>query len=369
MQTKLEWTPEQELLILTSRLTFSENQKEQLTTLLSENRINWFEFYKLTLYHKTTTLCWKNIKTYCPDVSIPKYLREVITSASISIAERNKNYQLKIKEALDEFKKHDLTCIPVKGSYLIPNMYKDYGIRYSGDADFLVKYSDIAKLGDAMESLGFIKSNGIYNEIDNTITPISRAEEIMWKRSMSNLPPYLKLNDNRFTPFYLFDFRFALDDTLNHDPINEIIDNYIRTGHVNPSHVLTHLCTHFYGEATYTLTIFFGKDMSLIKLCDIREYIIQCMDNVSLESCVSFAKKNNLEKQIYYTMFYLKLVYNDGYEDEIMEKLGVVDQDFMREFGENQLGEKQKFKKGFYERIFSCDNSDEMLEGPRFLEI
>lgn len=27
MQTKLEWTPEQELLILTSRLTFSENQK------------------------------------------------------------------------------------------------------------------------------------------------------------------------------------------------------------------------------------------------------------------------------------------------------------------------------------------------------
>ena len=364
MKVKHDRTPEQELLVLASRLTFNEESKERLIYLVQETKIKWFEFYKMTLYHKTLTLCWQNIRTFCPHLIIPRYLKDIILGAMISLDERNRIYQKELADVLAEFKKNDLVCIPVKGSYLIPNMYKNYGLRYSGDADFLVRHMDIPKMEDIMRSLGFIK--GKYNRFENKIDPISRTEEIKWKMTMSNLPPFLRLNDNLFTPFLIMDFRFALDDTLNKEPINEIIDGYIKKGVVDPGYVLTHLCTHFYGEATYTLTIFEGKDMSLIKLCDIREYILQYMDDVSIESCICFAKKYGLEKQIYYTMFFLEFVYGDGYESAIMQKLGISDTKFLNEFGENQLGEKYTYQKGFHERIFSCGNSDEMLEAPKF---
>jgi len=369
MKFAIDQTPEQELIILTSRLTFNEDQKKRICVLLGEKNINWFEFYKLSLYHKTMTLCWENMLRLYPDVyaSVPKYLRDIIISAGISIAERNEYFQLEIEKLLEEFKNYDITCIPVKGAYLIPNMYKDYSIRYSGDADFLIKHSDIEKIERSMKNLGFVK--GKYSQKEKSIIPISRAEEIKWKMTMTNLPLFVKLNDSLFTPVYMFDFRFALDDSLNQEPINEIIDDYIKTGYVNKAHFLTHLCTHFYGEATYSLTIFLSKDMSLIKLCDIREYILQFMDSDSLEACVCFAKKYNLTRQIYYSMFFLKLVYNDGYEENVLRNLSISDDSFLNEFGENQLSERRTFKKGFYERLFSCGNRDEMSAGPGFLEI
>ncbi len=367
MKDKVSLTLEQELLILLSRLTFSEENVCRIKTLVKDNmEINWFEFYKLALYHKTTTLVNANLKKFVGNVGYPNYLRDVIEHAYRGIKEKNDLYRTEISSVVQCLKEEDICVIPVKGSMLIPTMYKDSGIRYSVDADFLVKYSDIARLKEVLMRCGYIQ--GDFDFSTNTLKPLSRAEDIRWKMNMSNLYPFVKLNDNEAVRIYGLDFRYALDDSLSKEPINEIIDHASEFGKPKPAHILTHLCTHFYDEAKCSISLYIAKDMNIIKLCDIREYILQFMSAEEIQDCINFAKVYGLKKQIYFTMFFLDLIYSDGYEKEIMKKLEIDDTDFLHTYGENASNDKFIIKKDFFGRLFSCNNADELVNKPAILK-
>jgi len=359
---------EQKLLILTSRLTFSEDDSAQIIEIAQEKNLNWFEFFKLALYHKTAVLCWINIKKIVDKKNIfSKYLNDAIYGIYVSQRKRNEMYQNEIGDVISKLQHMGVVCIPVKGVHLIPNMYKDLGVRYSGDADLLFKHSDIDKIENVMKSLNYIK--GSYNAKENKVTPIDRVSEIKWKMFKGNLSDYIKVTDSEYCPFFKLDLRFALDDALDKKPVEEIINSFIDSKKINPSHILIHLCTHFYREAKNTVTIFYAKDMNLIKLCDIREYIIQYMDNNVLRECIDFAHKYNFEKHLYYTMFFLKLIYKDGYEQDIMDSLQINDFGFLNTYGENTKDEQYVFEKDFYQRLFSCGNQDLLENKPKFLQM
>lgn len=361
------FTTEQKLLLLTSRLTFTVEEKKLIDDILTKHSINWFEFIKFALYHKTVTLCFHNLERYFSSVSIPKYILDIIPCISLGIKYRNTLFQQEAKNIRIELKKSNVCTIPVKGVLLIPNMYKDFGIRYSGDIDFLIKYEDINLVEKTTASLGYTK--GFFDIETNTIKLIPRAEDIKWKVGMSNLYPFRKISGNEYFPFFKLDFRYALDDSLSKEPINEIINTAIEIGKSKEAHIFTHLCTHFYDEAKHSISIFNSKDLNLIKFCDIREYILQFMNQESINECVSFAKKHGLQKQIYFTVFLLKMVYNDGFEDNILNKLEIIDTDFINRFGENEKSSNSIFQKDFYERLFSCNNADELDNSPKFLDV
>jgi len=266
---------------------------------------------------------------------------------------------MKIQEA---FKNRSITIIPVKGAYLIPNIYKDFSIRYSGDIDFLVKHEDIQFINEVMNELGY--NRGYYNSSTKMIEKISRAEEIKWKTHMSNLPPYFKLSNQDAFSYYKIDFRYALDDTLNKEPVNEIINTTVNNGYTLYSHYLIHLCTHFYDEAKHTATIAAFKDLNLIKLCDIREYLLH-ISNEDLRQTIDFALKYKLEKALYYTIYCMNVVYNEKIADTIIDELKISDNSFMNLFGENTKDEKYNFAKSFWQRFFSCGNYDELLNIPK----
>lgn len=70
-----ELTKEQNLVVLGSRLTFNDKDIMDLNSLLKEkNRVDFFEFLKLSIYHKTFVLCMDNIMKYGESFRIPSYL-------------------------------------------------------------------------------------------------------------------------------------------------------------------------------------------------------------------------------------------------------------------------------------------------------
>lgn len=354
-------TKEREIVILLSRLTFSEAEISRVYEIISQ-KPNWFEVYKYGLYHKTVALCINNLKKIKPGIFIPK----ILNSAYVFISEGNKHvaklYKQEIEALNEKLARRGIACIPVKGSSLIKTIYKDEpGTRYMGDADFLVKHEDTGILHDVLTGLGYVQTT--YDKTGKLV-PISRAELIKWKMYMSHLPKYRKTVESPYVNNIIeFDFRFALDDTLNREPVNEMIEFYQTHHCFAPSHELMHLCTHFYDEAKHLDTIKAAKDLNLIKLCDIREFVLANGVEQVLEDTYSFAKKHKLEKQFYMTLYYLQLIYNDGYETLYMQKLDVDDYSFLHTFKSDANNEQNQFKKDFWERLFSCGNENEITKG------
>ena len=360
-------TAEQELLILVSRLTFSKCIEERAIGLIHKYNINWFDFYKLALYHKVVTLSWYNLKklsiTYKLNLRIPKYLDELISYTYICLEEKNKLYQNEIEIFLFELKKRNICIIPVKGVYLIPNLYKKFGIRYSGDADFLIKQADSKSIEEVLVSLGYVQ--GYYNPSTKKLEKFSRAEKIKHKSFLPILAPFTKINyENNICPYFKFDFRHSLDDSLNTKVVDRIIESYETNEYVKPAHYLIHLCSHFYEEYRHALDIALSKDINIIKLCDIREYIIQRTKELDLDELLAFSKEYGLEKQLYLCLYILSIVYNDGYEDKLLANINLDNYDFINQYGENEKQLNKWFKKTIKERFFSCGNIDELDEIP-----
>lgn len=354
-------TNEQELLILLNRLSFDEKVVERVSRIMMQ-KINWFELFKLSMYHKNATLCWVNLKKLCPDIAIPKYLNDIMECIYSGIIQRNQYYHTEIKIVIKTLKDRGVTIIPVKGAMLIPELYKDLGLRYSGDADFLVRYKDIDILDNILKNeLGYIK--GEYSSKTESVEPATRMEEIKWKVYMSNLFPYCKAVKGHLPLKYIkLDFRFALDDSRHYAIVDEIIDYYEKEQHVKVAHVLLHLCTHFYNEAKYKIAIELYKDLNLIKLCDIREYIYNFVNQDQLNELITLSDKYDLNQAVYYTFHWLNLLYEDGYEKEVLDNLKIDNLEFLTTFGDNTITNQKKFHRTELERLFSCDNVSELKE-------
>lgn len=349
---------EQQLLLLTSRLTLSIKVKQEIINIFKVNNINWFEFFKLAAYHKTLSIALKNIRTLCPDVRIPKYLKDLNKYLMYCTKIRNECYINEIKIILNECNNNGITIIPVKGACFLGSLYDDISIRYSGDMDFLIKFSDISEFEKIINNMGYIQ--GKLDSKSNKIMEIDRKTKIKWKMYMSNLYPFIKMSKHDLFSFYKLDIRYALDDSLNKEPVIEMLQ-YAENNKISFEHYLIHLCTHFYDEAKHTISIANFKDLNLIKLLDIREFAIKEITDDKILKFVKFAKKYNLENAVGYTMFFLKNIYNDGYESKILDLIDISDAKLLDYFGESTIKQEYKFKKNIWERFFSCGNNDELI--------
>lgn len=316
-----ELTKEQNLVVLGSRLTFNDKDIMDLNSLLKEkNRVDFFEFLKLSIYHKTFVLCMDNIMKYGESFRIPSYLYMQYVFLKNGYEQRNRLMRL----ALDEFQKQceekTVTIIPVKGAYLLNEIYTDQSVRYQGDIDILFDHDDIERITLLLKENGY--TAGRYDLKNNIVIPMSRTDSVRWKLYMSHLPPYIKpIEGDPYSPFVKFDLRFALDDELDEHPVQEMIREYRNSKVVKPEHIVLHMCTHFYDEANHLDGLLGSKNLNLIKLCDLREYILHLYrgnDNYWMNGLYSFARKYGLEKQVYFTMFYLYLVYGDEIAREIL---------------------------------------------------
>ncbi|WP_369819362.1 hypothetical protein [Tissierella sp. P1] len=96
---------------------------------------------------------------------------------------------------------------------------------------------------------------------------------------------------------------------------------------------------------------------------------MQRMDSDKLKYAISIAKGYNCAEAVYYVLYYLDKIYHDGYEEEALNELAINDNSFIFKYGEKDFGRAIKWKKAFFQRLFSLNNKDELESIPNYLKI
>ena len=364
-----EITNEQNMIIALSRVTCTVKNKEEIIQLMKQ-KLNWFKILEYAIRHKVAPLMYKNLRDIELLKEIPYEIGRLLNTYYYATKERNIYLGEETKKFIKLCEESNVKCSILKGAYLIPCVYKDMGIRTTHDIDCLVSKSDKKIVTKIMNSMGYYQ--GEFSDDRKTFTPIDRKIEILWNMRMHNFYPYMKKVDSPFVDLAVFDISFALDFKLKTDLVTDMLNNLVYNPEcnmymLNKIHFFIHLCNHLYKEATTTMYILENNDLNLIKFCDVREYILQKMDEDSLNEAIVFAKKNEIEKCLYFCLYFLKVIYNDGYEDGLIEKIGDLDKKVLNEFGEDEYNNPQIYVKTFWERFFSFDNSDEIKEKSNFI--
>lgn len=347
---------EKRLLILLSRITFSQADMEEINEIVKE-KISWCELFKYALRNKVVTLVWYNIQKLNIR-HVPKYNKQILSYALAGQTKQNKVFMEEKNRILNILSENGVIAVPVKGAMLVDLLYKSYGIRTLGDLDFLIKKQDEKIVDKCMKKIGYQK--GTYDAESNTVIPVDRREDIKWKIGATNFHPYIKVVESGFMNFVKIDFRHSLDESLDNKPINNIIQYYEENGKVNPTHIILHLAVHMYYEATHSMSLLYNKDINLIKFCDIREYCLESMDDLNFDEIVQLAEEYNVKNSVYYTFYYLKQIYNDGYEEKVLGQLREMNIDDVDRCYNSDKKEFYAWKKDFSDRMFASDNFDEL---------
>lgn len=359
---------EKKLICLLSRQYLTEKEKEEIILLLKQD-VSWKYMFEATLKNKCHLLVFNNLKNFTINSEDYSKYAQIVNCMSFY-----NSYNLKLKyEELNSFLMHlpkEIKVVPVKGAHLIKNMYNSFYIRATNDFDFLFKKKDLATIKTVLNDLGY--AQGEYDPKTNTISPFAAKKRILYNTKMYNLLPYIRIVNNDALKINMFDFSHSLDFDLKNYIVEEMIDEaYFDNGiwKLKPAHFFIHMCCHHYREGSHASWILIGKDLNIIKFCDVREYITRCMNYDDIIEAIDFSKKYNLQKAVYFTMYFVKEIYNDGYENKILKSLDISDESFLYEYGDNEYDEVKTRKKDFWSSLFDSSNKDEIQELPKYSSI
>ncbi len=358
---------EEQLLLYASRYTISDDTNLKIKSFL-DKEIDWYYFMEIALKNKVLPLVWHNLKNngFRKDDFVPYRLQQVFDFHYFGTGIRNKVYYSEMEKIIDALNSNGIIASRLKGAYLLPEIYREFSVRTINDLDLMIYHSDIPEVKKIMRDLGYIE--GDYNDENKSIVPSDRHKRVLWATQMNTIHPLKKLSDSEFVKYFEFDFSFSLGFDLKIDPVSEMLDSADRSnkfGDLKPAHFFIHQCCHHYKEATNVAWMMFNSDINLIKFCDTREYILNRMDDNSFLEAIDFAKRHGYEKAVYFVLFYLKSIYNDGYEASKLELLDIDDEEFINEFGSRDFDVVKTRAKSHWDRIFQS-NTDEIDTKPKF---
>lgn len=364
----MELNPEQKIVLIISKKT-GIFQKTELINLFSRN-ICWENIIKYATRNKVVYLLYDNIVKNGLRDYIPKYYQMLLDDSCDCNYLRNTEKLKELDKIQSEMKKYHIDFSPVKGAYLIDNVYCNRKIRITNDIDALIRKKDIKLINHIMLGNGYVQ--GDFDSVSSKIITPNTTKKMLYKTKMYNLLPYIKINNDIPRKTVIFDLSFSLDFSLNTSPVNEMLDCAVEKENkleLLPEHFFIHMCCHHYREASNVAWILIGKDLNLIKFCDVREFVLQKMDNCSIQNAILFAKKYGIEKAVYFTIYFVREIYNDGYETDILNSLDIKDEKFLYEFGMNDYDEIHVRKKDFWSSLFLEDNKDEIVKAAKYKKL
>lgn len=369
--SKNNLTDEQKLIILCSRLTFREEEKNALAT-YKEKKLNWFEILNYCIKNKVVSLVWYNVRKYGLSDKVPNPLFDMFEYHFFMTGLRNEIIISEAHNVQNALNEAGVKNVPLKGLILIPTMYKNPQIRHMNDMDIMIDIDSRSKVANVLENLGFVQ--GRPDRTGDRIKGYSRNEQIAWSMSMNNMPLFTKMREERYVRFLEIDFTFGIDFNRKNTAVSSMLQNtfydesagFERLDRVD---FFIHLCAHLYKEATNASWVIYFQDINLIKFCDVREYFMQNYSEEWYSKVCERAREFDAIKALYYSLYYSFMVFDDYEYLNLLEKIEIDDLEFMNSFGMHEWGECFKWKKGFYERLFSQSNEDELEEKPEVILI
>ncbi|MBQ6265322.1 MAG: nucleotidyltransferase family protein [Clostridia bacterium] len=348
---------EKKLTILLSRVTLSKDNISEIKKIADLN-INWLDVLSYLVINKTVGLAFYNLTKIGILSKIHNLTYQIMKSTYLVNKFKNTELMQEKHRILQACKKENINIYPVKGANIIGDIYNDYGMRMMNDIDYFVNMDDFARINSVLLSLSY--TQGEYDRDSQRINYYSKEKMLIWKAKMNNTIPYVRTSNNCFLDEIAIDlsayYNLDRNNTLSKDVIQRSKNNELE----KYDHYL-YLVAHLYKEATGIIWIAHSSDVNLIKFCDVREFFLS--KELSIETVVNRAIQYNLSDALFYTNYFLKELFEDGYEDFILESLkqkAILNSDLINTFGTDWQEGKLKWKKSFFDRIFDYSNANEL---------
>lgn len=262
-----------------------------------------------------------------------------------------------------EFKEHDISYAVIKGAVLSSSAYGSPFCRQSGDIDILINRRNIDKIKEIMFNNNFIQGK----VTESGIVPFSR-QEILFQSVMSHqTAPYIKENNNKICPYINVDFNFDImwGESEAKADMNFVLQNTIETTiqgivfkKLSPEMELISLCLHHYKDLN-SIYLLFERGLTLNHFCDIYFFIKNC--NINFETLCNYCQRLNVDKYVYYCLYYTNLIFNDDIIKKHMIKLYSTEaKEILNSFGLDKK-ERREWDIDFFTRLFDL-NISEYLE-------
>lgn len=353
---------EQKLLILLSRLSFSPSAESDLIE-LANKKIDWYLLLCYAVKNKVVGFVYYNLDKYNLLYKLPKQIIRLIRFYCTGNDFRNKAYIQEFSRIATKFDETGIFYAPLKGIHFLSNIYKDKPVRSLNDIDCMIDYEQYKTVKQIMQSEGYEQTE--YDDIRKAHVPISRKKAVFWNLHMNNSYPFRKSIGDIFCERINFDFCFGIDKN-NRKIVSDMLSRKGKNKQLSSYDFFIHLCAHLYKEAVNDMWIWSGSDNNLVKFTDIREYSIKYMTENDFNMALDIAEEagGSLLKAIHYTLFYLNEIFQDGYEQDLISRCKISDNEYLKYFNENE-----KFKKSFWERLFSYSNAEELKDTPKYLKL
>lgn len=204
------------------------------------------------------------------------------------------------------------------------NIFRDYN-----DIDFLVEKSNVKKVDEILQGLGYIQG-GVNSK--QQIIKSDRKTNIYYSLNTHQEQAYVKFSKySRYSPYnriYL-DINTTIFEggkMLTPIPTTELMNHTQRRKDIwgNEFCVLEYtyeflqLCYHFYKDTVYDIKKFYNENYCLIKFCDLREYILIHRNEIDWDEFITIVNQHKLGEKIYYPISLVSYFYGDIKMDDII---------------------------------------------------
>lgn len=283
---------------------------------------------ELTLRHKVLQLVGTHLlrldtegRLSFPERFLMKMYREAIKQRNVALLAEAENVLRGLRE-------RGLTAVPLKGLVLAPDVYRDLGLRAMNDVDLLIPLDERRAASDALIEMGYVV--GDFDLATGQIARASAETEMSWRMHVGNLHPHALLLDDPFGMCSRIDLSYDVDTEKNY-----LVSKALLAGANDgayrgvPTRVLTtidfgiHVAVHMFKEATndFWIQAAQGADLHLIKVCDLREYLLAYHAEIDWEQFCRRVVELGVVRAVSHGLELIRKTYGDVFVDDVLSSL------------------------------------------------
>lgn len=168
---KLNLSPEERLLVICARLSLTEEQREELNTLLAgtngRSPLQWDQVVYKAQWHDLAPLVYHHLRHLDNRNCIPAEAADQLKASYLANVARNLFFQAELRRALVALREQGVAVVLLKGAALANIVYGDSGLRPMSDLDLLVPEAQVYLAQGIVQGLGYCPV-GSPEEQDNT---------------------------------------------------------------------------------------------------------------------------------------------------------------------------------------------------------
>lgn len=357
---QINLTPEQNLCILFARLNLTSLELERIKDFCS-SYINWDIFFSLSNHHRISALIYSHLINHKLEAFIPLKVLELFQNTYFNHQTRNTLLFSDLKSIFKIFHSSSIKVILLKGASLVPRIYKNIAIRPMGDCDFLIERESLKLTEKILNKYEYYREKSLEVIMKRSVHPWERLKELKESGHLA----FYKIMDLPYKKYLCLEAHINIFRRSNRNFTDQTSDYLKRVEFfsfydeipvycLNPSDEFVYLCTHLFYNFTDIYSVYKNTDSRLIRLCDLREFLLAHPD-LKIEFTLL---PESQKKSVLFSLNALKMVYNENYFPELL-KLDFSENEYKNIYWkENSSEVSMAVDQTFLSRLFRMNSID-----------